>query len=56
MAQLERTADLYRAYVKKLTSQEEELEKLRADRESANLELTKLQRAFDDFIRKLDVK
>ena len=56
MAQLDRTTDLYKRYVKKLCDQEDEIEKLRGQIAAMADQETRLRKANDEFLIGLDVQ
>jgi chromosome segregation ATPase len=56
MAQLDRNTDVYKNYVKKLSEQETEIEKLRGQIAKLNDESTRLRKALDDYLLGLDLQ
>ncbi len=55
MEELDRNTDLYKRYVQKFGTQEDEVEKLRSKVEQLTAEETKLHKALDDYLVNLDV-
>jgi len=56
MAQLDRNSDLYNRYVKKFGSQEDEVEKLRADIAKLQQQSKEKRQALDEYLLGLDLK
>jgi len=55
MAQLDRNSDLYNRYVKKMTEQEDQVDKLRNEIKGLNEEEQQQRRSLDEYLLKLDV-
>ena len=56
MAQLDRTSDLYKTYVKKLSEQETEVEKLRGQIAALTDQETRLRKSGEEFLMGLDLQ
>jgi hypothetical protein len=56
MAQLDRTSDVYKNYVKKFSEQESEIEKTRGQIASLKDEMTGKQKSLDDYLLNLDLQ
>lgn len=56
MAQLERNSDLYNRYVKKFSSQEDEVEKLRAEISKLQQQANEKRQSLNDYLIGLDLK
>jgi hypothetical protein len=56
MAQLDRTSDLYKTYVKKLSDQETQIEKLHSQIVALTDEETRLRKSADEFLMGLDLQ
>jgi len=56
MAQLDRTSDVYKNYVKKFSDQEGQIEKLREQIQSLRDQETGLRKALDEYLMALDVQ
>ena len=56
MAQLDRNTDVYKNYVKKFSEQEAEIEKLRGQIGTLNVETTRLRKTLDDYLMGLDLQ
>jgi hypothetical protein len=56
MAQLDRTTDVYKNYVKKFSEQEVEIEKLRGQIAGLNDQVTELRKSLDEYLMGLDLQ
>ncbi|MEN6448918.1 MAG: DUF4139 domain-containing protein [Thermoguttaceae bacterium] len=56
MAQLDRTSDVYKSYVKKLSNQETEIEKLRGQTAELTAQENRLRKALDEYLMGLDLE
>jgi chromosome segregation ATPase len=55
MAQLERNTDLYKRYVKKFGTQEDEVERMRAQIQKLTADETKQRQSLDDYLSNLNI-
>ncbi|MCS7306887.1 MAG: hypothetical protein NZ602_17480, partial [Thermoguttaceae bacterium] len=56
MAQLDRTSDLYKRYVQKLTEQEDQTDKIRAEIKALTEQINAAKKKLDDYLMSLEVK
>jgi hypothetical protein len=56
MNRLDRNSELWKRYYNKLNDQETRIEAIQTEREAANAEMARLQRALADYIADLDVE